>query len=150
MEENQILIKLIMKDQSIIYRCSSDNISKILNLQKVNAPLNKVTKDANHFQNHLQTNKKFSDYFTTDIKTIKIIDNVKIKQIEKVMDIINNIRDLYQVRTFENLNYENILELPTEQFNQLAIKIISLNKLIKENQKELLDLTGEFQTLIND
>lgn len=66
------------------------------------------------------------------------------------MNIINNIRDLYQVRTFENLNYEKILELPTEQFNQLAIKIISLNKLIKENQKELLDLTGEFQTLIND
>lgn len=149
MEENQILIKLIMKDQSVIYRCS-DNISKILSLQKINVPLNIVTKNANHFQDHLQTSKKLSDYSTADVKTIKIIDNVKIKQIEKVMNIINNIRNLYQVRTFENLNYEKILELPTEQFNQLAIKIISLNKLIKENQKELLDLTGEFQTLIND
>lgn len=52
MKENQILIKLIMKDQSVIYRCS-DNISKILSLQKINAPLNIVTKDANHFHDHL-------------------------------------------------------------------------------------------------
>lgn len=149
MKEKQILIKLTMKDQSIIYRCN-DNISKVLSIQKINAPLNIVTKDANHFHDHLQTNKKLSDYSTADINTIQIIDNAKIQQIEKVMDIINNIRELYQVRTFKNLNYEKILELPTEQFNQLAIKIISLNKLIKENQKELLDLTGEFQTLIND